>query len=105
MSRISLALTKINKPVSYDHEAEFTAYNEDSELVTVHIGFNIDRDDNEVLEFERLVFKKCYAIEPVKITARYFNSEKEYTITEEDLKWWNQDIKQAMQRRFERETA
>ncbi|MGE3608030.1 MAG: hypothetical protein AB7I27_00480 [Bacteriovoracaceae bacterium] len=105
MSTVLNALTKINKPVYYDHEAEFVGYNEDSEMVSVHIGFNIDRDDNEVLEFGRLVFKKVYEIEVVKITARYFNSDKEYKVTPEDLKWWNQDIKKAMQKKFERETA
>lgn len=91
---------------NWNYETDFDSYNQDSEMVRVTVYFNIDRDDDEVLEFGRLVFKKCYEIDVVSYSAYYLDgSERVYEPTQDDLKDWNHDIRQALQKQFARQTA
>ena len=89
----------------YAHEVEFETYNENDVQVRVHISFNIDQDDIEVLEFSRLVFKKCYSIELGHITATILGTDNAYNPTDNDLLEWKRDIESALKKEFNRQTA
>lgn len=89
----------------YRFEASFRAYNELGQLVDVQVTFNIDEDDTEVLEFDRLVFKRCYGIELGHVTAWLITESEPYQPSKEDLEEWNHDIKHALQREFKRQVA
>lgn len=90
---------------TYNHEVEFTTSNEDDFFVRVHVTFNIEKDEVEVLRFSQLTFKKCYNIELGHITATITGTNEPYTPTQHDLKEWARDIERALQKEFERQTA